>query len=148
MSREICRTGRSQFKVLSACRSPLLELRGGWSAFAHTLRWIFSNSLRRVLQKSALIMNEITASVMKVVSRCGNRVPENPVPLHGSEEIGVLVDPLEVFDDIVYLLLGHALVGHAEVEVVGHGFDVGVVVHLFGMQDPLLHPLLTVFVSL
>jgi hypothetical protein len=73
VSEKICRTGHSQFKDFFACRSLLYVLPEGCSAFAHTLRWIFSNSLRRVLQKSALIMNEITASKIKVFTWWSNK---------------------------------------------------------------------------
>ena len=74
VSEKICRTGRSQFKDFFACRSLLYVLPEGCSAFAHTLRWIFLNSLRRVLQKSALIMNEITASKIKVFTLWSNKI--------------------------------------------------------------------------
>ena len=72
MREKICRTGRSQFKDFFKCRLPRIALPQGCSTFAHMLCWIFLNSLRRVLQKSALPVNEIAASKFEVVTWCGD----------------------------------------------------------------------------
>ena len=66
----------------------------------------------------------------------------------GLEQMGVLIDPLEVFDDIFDLLITHMLIGHTEVEGVDHRFDIWIVVKLGWIFDKLGHPFFTIFMSL
>ena len=72
----------SQFKDFFARRLLLCLLPEGCSAFARTLCWIFLNSLWRVLQKSALIPNKITASKIRTIRRGGNKYDNLPYFLY------------------------------------------------------------------